>query len=74
LISRAVGIGGVEIEIGDDRRAALRRKAQCDFFADAACRAGNDRDLSIETGHAKLLSRIFQVIEHNLAEAGASGR
>ena len=50
------GVGSVEIEIGDDRRAALGGKAQRDLLADAAGRTGDDGHLSSKTGHCDFLS------------------
>ena len=44
-------VGGVEIEIGDDRNAALGGETQCDLLADAAGSTGDNRNSSIEAGH-----------------------
>ena len=46
-------VGGVEIEVGDHRRAALGGVAQRDFLADAAGGAGDDADLLVEASHGE---------------------
>jgi len=49
------GIGGVEVEIGDHRGAAIGGEAQHDLFSDAAGGTGDEGDFSVETRHSGFL-------------------
>jgi hypothetical protein len=45
------GAGGVEIEIGNHGDATFGRKMQRDVLADATGGTGDERNLSVESGH-----------------------
>jgi hypothetical protein len=49
------GAGGIEIEIGNHGDAALGREMQRNVLADATGGTGDDRNLSVESGHGRLL-------------------
>jgi hypothetical protein len=47
--------GGIEIEIGNHGDAALGRKTQRNVLADPTGGAGDDRNLSVKSGHFRIL-------------------